>query len=82
MLRRRRRQGSDVLGQRGEAKPGGSERAPVAGWRYGGDGVWRRTSEGSERREMGIGREEGDGVGHWRQWRRDEGERSRGGKMG
>ena len=52
VLRRRRRQGSDVLGQRGEAKPGGSERAPVAGWRYGGDGVWRRTSEGSERREI------------------------------
>ena len=50
-LRRRRRQGCDVLGQRGEAKPGGSERASVAGWRYGGDGVWRRTSEGSERRE-------------------------------
>ena len=37
VLRRRRRQGSDVLGQRGEAKPGGSERAPVAGWRCGGD---------------------------------------------
>ena len=51
MLRRRRWQGSDVLGQRGEAKPDGSEWAPVAGWRYGGDGVWRRTSEGSERRE-------------------------------
>ena len=47
MLRRRRRQGSDVLGQRGEAKPGGSERAPVAGWRDEGDMVWRRTSEGS-----------------------------------
>ena len=37
MLRRRRRQEIDVLGQRGEAKPGGSKRAPVAGWRCGGD---------------------------------------------
>ena len=37
VLRRRRRQEIDVLGQRGEVKPGGSKRAPVAGWRCGGD---------------------------------------------
>ena len=55
VLRRRRRQEIDVLGQRGEAKPGGSKRAPVAGWRCGGDeedaageGV------GSEQEEGGV----------------------------
>ena len=49
VLRRRRRQGSDVLGQRGEAKPGGSERAPVAGWRCGGDVI-----DGEARGRMGV----------------------------
>ena len=49
MLRRRRRQGSDVLGQRDEAKPGSSERAPMAGWRCGGDVV-----DGEARGRMGV----------------------------
>ena len=67
VLRRRRRQGSDVLGQRGEAKPGGSERAPVAGWRCGGDVV-----DGEARGRMG---EKGIGRGvarcvHVCEWRR------------
>ena len=49
VLRRRRRQGSDVLGQRDEAKPGSSERAPMAGWRCGGDVV-----DGEARGRMGV----------------------------
>ena len=62
VLRRRRRQEIDVLGQRGEAKPGGSKRAPVAGWRCGGDeedaGAGDRAGRGDsdgERTAMGQG---------------------------
>ena len=50
------RAGERRPGQRGEAKPGGTEWAPVAGWRYRGDGVWRRTSEGSSWSRAGEAR--------------------------
>ena len=76
MLRRRRRQGSDVLGQRGEAKPGGSERAPVASWRCGGDVVdgeaWGRMGE------KGIGRGLARCVRVCEWWRRGDEVRDRG----
>ena len=42
VLWRRRRQGSDVLGQHGEANPGGSEWAPMVGWRLRPNGGRRR----------------------------------------